>query len=237
MGEIEAVTFDFWETLFGFLSPQELEEVRRLRVESFSRILGVPPEKVEEAFYQVVTEMNREREASGLEVPLEDVIRRTVVRLSVGNAPLDALEEVYVRAVFERLPGPLPGAMETLEELRRRGVKLAIISNTIHGQIERALLRHYSVYPKFRVLLFSSEVRYRKPRPEIFRMALYHMGVRPEATLHVGDTPEADVLGALRVGMGAVHFDPEGKGYPDHLPKPHHTISHLTQVLELVVGN
>ncbi len=181
--------------------------------------------------------MNLERETSGLEVPLDEVIRRTVAYLGVGNAPLDVLEKAYVKAVFERLPGPLPGAMETLGELERRGVKLAIISNTIHGQIERALLKHYGVYPKFKVLLFSSEVRFRKPRPEIFRMALYHMGVKPEAALHVGDTPEADVLGALRVGMGAVHYDPEGKGYPSHLPKPHHTISRLIQVLELVNNN
>ena len=234
MKKIKAVTFDFWETLFGFLSPQELEEVRRIRVEAFSRILKLPPQEVEQAFYQVVTEMNQEREASGLEVPLDEVIRRTVVRLGKEGAPLDLLEDVYVKAVFERLPGPMPGAMEVLEKLREKDTKLAIISNTIHGQIERALLRHYQVHDKFKVLLFSSEVRYRKPRPEIFRMALYHMGVRPQETLHVGDTPGADVLGALKVGMGAVHYDPEGKGYPPELPKPHHSVSHLLQVLDLV---
>ncbi len=234
MSKVEAVTFDFWETLFGFLSPQELEEVRRIRVDSFSRVLGVPPERVEKAFYEVVAEMNREREASGLEVPLDEVIRRTVARLGVDRAPFSELEEVYVKAVFERLPGPLPGAMEVLERLSERGMKLAIISNTIHGQIERALLRHYGVHDRFKVLLFSSEVRYRKPRPEIFRMALYHMGVKPEETIHVGDTPEADVLGALKAGMVAVHYDPDGRGYPRDLPRPHHTVSHLVQVLDLV---
>jgi len=234
MRKVEAVTFDFWETLFGFLSPEELEEVRRIRVESFSRILEIPPQEVEKAFRQVVAEMNSEREASGLEVPLEEVIRRTALRLGKESAPLDLLEDVYVKAVFERLPGPMPGAMEVLEELKKRGIKLAIISNTIHGQIERALLRHYKVHDMFKVLLFSSEVRFRKPRPEIFRMALYHMGVPSEGALHVGDTPEADVIGALKAGMGAVHYDPQGKGYPQDLPKPHYAISHLSEVLDLV---
>ena len=234
MRKVEAVTFDFWETLFGFLSPEELEEVRRIRVESFSRILEIPPQEVEKAFRQVVAEMNSEREASGLEVPLEEVIRRTALRLGKESAPLDLLEDVYVKAVFERLPGPMPGAMEVLEGLKKRGIKLAIISNTIHGQIERALLRHYKVHDMFKVLLFSSEVRFRKPRPEIFRMALYHMGVPSEGALHVGDTPEADVIGALKAGMGAVHYDPQGKGYPQDLPKPHYAISHLSEVLDLV---
>ncbi len=236
MKRIEAVTFDFWETLFGFLSPQELDEVRKIRVEAFSRILKASEEDVEKAFYQVIAEMNKEREASGLEVPLEEVIRRTATRLGKNTAPLDLLEKVYVQAVFERLPGPMPGAMEVLEELRGRGIKLAIISNTIHGQIERALLKHYGVYDKFKVLLFSSEVRFRKPRPEIFLMALYHMGVEAGKTIHVGDTPEADVLGALKVGMGAVHYDPQGKGYPQDLPRPHHSIAHLLQVLDLIEG-
>jgi len=234
MGNIEAVSFDFWETLFGFLNPEDLEEVRRIRIEGFSQILNIPPQEVEGAFQQIIIEMNREREATGLEIPLDEIIRRTVKRLGINKAPLDRLEKIYVKAVSERLPGPLPGALETLQELMERGISLAIISNTIHGQIEKALLRRYQLQDNFRVLLFSSEVRYRKPRPEIFRMALHHLNAPPEKAMHVGDTPGADVVGALKAGMKAVYYNPHDKGYPLGLPLPHHTIRHLTQVLDFV---
>ncbi len=234
---IEAVSFDFWETLFGFLSLEELEEVRRIRIGGFSRVLRRPPKEVEEAFGQVMEEMNRERESTGLEVPLNEIILRTVRKLHISDPPLRRLEEIYVNAVFERLPGPLPGALETIQGLVRNGVSLAIISNTIHGQIERALLKHYRLCDAFRVLLFSSEVRYRKPRPEIFRMALYHLGVPPDRALHVGDTPDADVTGALRMGMRSVHYNPMGAPYPPGLPRPHHTIRHLKEVLRLVFSD
>jgi putative hydrolase of the HAD superfamily len=234
MGRVKAVCFDFWETLFAFLTPQELEEVRGIRVKEFSRMLAVSPTAVENAFSQVIEDMNREREASGLEVPLHEVIRRVVATLGMDNAPLEELEEVYVKAVFERMPGPLPGALEVVDTLKRDGLGLAIISNTIHGRIEKELLKIYGMEGSFHVALFSSEVAYRKPRPEIFHMALRGMEVDPAQALHVGDTPVADVVGALGVGMRAVYFDMQGIGYPEELPKPHHIISRLTEVLELL---
>ncbi len=234
MERVEAVSFDFWETLFGFLSPQELEEVRRIRIEGFSKVLSMPPQYIERAFQQVIVEMNRERETSGLEIPLDEIIRRTVKQLGINQAPLDHLEKIYIKAVFERLPGPLPGALETLHKLMEHGIPLAIISNTIHGQIEKALLRHYQLQDKFKILLFSSEVRYRKPRPEIFRLALHHLRVPPEKAMHVGDTPDADVVGALKAGMKAVYYNPQKGKYPPELPPPHHTIHHLTQVLDFI---
>jgi HAD superfamily hydrolase (TIGR01509 family) len=234
MGKIEAVSFDFWETLFGFLSLQELEEFRRIRAEGFSQVLSIPLREVEKAFQQIIIEMNREREATGLEIPLDEIIRRTVKQLGINEAPLDRLEKIYIKAVFERLPGPLPGALETIQELMKRGIPLAIISNTIHGQIEKAILRHYQLQDNFKILLFSSEVRYRKPRPEIFRMALHHLRAPPEKAMHVGDTPNADVVGALKAGMEAVYYNPQEEDYPPELPQPHYTIRHLTQVLDLV---
>jgi putative hydrolase of the HAD superfamily len=47
----------------------------------------------------------------------------------------------------------------------------------------------------------------KKPHPEIFSAALQTAQVKPESALMIGDDLEADVLGALNVGMSAIHFN------------------------------
>jgi putative hydrolase of the HAD superfamily len=54
------------------------------------------------------------------------------------------------------------------------------------------------------VVVFSSEVGVRKPRPEIFHAALERLGVTPDRALFVGDRLNADVRGAHDVGMRTV---------------------------------
>lgn len=229
---IEAIFFDFWETLFGFLTPEELEQVRRRRIKEFSRILSLPPDRIEGAFSQLMVEINRERGATGIEVTLHQLLDRLLKRLGV-RAPINRLWDIYSEAVYQRLPGPLPGAVELLGELKKRDIKQAIISNTIHGHIERRLLQIHGLNDLFDLLLFSSEVRFRKPRREIFEMALNKLKVKPYRTLHVGDSPETDVLGAHLAGVWSVYYDPGGDSYPENLPRSHFTINHLLKLLEI----
>jgi putative hydrolase of the HAD superfamily len=46
----------------------------------------------------------------------------------------------------------------------------------------------------------------RKPDAEIFRSTLARAGVAPEQAVHIGDNPEADVVGAQAVGMRGAHY-------------------------------
>ena len=55
-------------------------------------------------------------------------------------------------------------------------------------------------------IAYSDEVGFRKPDGRIFRRALEALGVEPAQALHVGDNPDADVLGAQRAGMRAAHY-------------------------------
>jgi putative hydrolase of the HAD superfamily len=54
------------------------------------------------------------------------------------------------------------------------------------------------------VQVYSSDVRARKPAPDIFLRALSELGVDPLAAMFVGDGLETDVAGAARVGMTTV---------------------------------
>jgi putative hydrolase of the HAD superfamily len=53
---------------------------------------------------------------------------------------------------------------------------------------------------------YSDEVGVRKPDAEIFHATLSRAGVPPDEAVHIGDNPDADVAGALAIGMRAAHY-------------------------------
>jgi HAD superfamily hydrolase (TIGR01549 family) len=102
------------------------------------------------------------------------------------------------RQVFE-------DAVETLQWLRARGVRIAALTNRSHGGaafLEE--LRQEGLLEHFEVVVSSDQVGYRKPHLAIFARALEALGLRGEECAHVGDRLVADVEGARRAGMTAV---------------------------------
>ena len=97
---------------------------------------------------------------------------------------------------------------DTLEELRRRGYRLGVISNA-DGRVE-ALLESVGLRPHFELVIDSGVVGIDKPDPRIFHLAAERMGVAPAEALYVGDIYEIDVQGARAAGMQAILIDPLG---------------------------
>lgn len=98
----------------------------------------------------------------------------------------------------------------TLQRLHQEGYKLAIVSNwdtPLDPLTERLGIAKY-----FDVITASHDTRVRsaKPDPHIFNYTLNAVGVTPEETVHVGDTYEADIIGAQRVGIRPILIDREG---------------------------
>ena len=56
----------------------------------------------------------------------------------------------------------------------------------------------------------TTRVRSAKPDPHIFEYTLKAVGVSAEETVHVGDTYEADIVGAREVGIRPILIDREG---------------------------
>ncbi|MEZ4529920.1 MAG: HAD-IA family hydrolase [Thermomicrobiales bacterium] len=53
----------------------------------------------------------------------------------------------------------------------------------------------------------SALIGYEKPHINTFRAAFEPLGVDPANTLHIGDQPKSDVVGALNAGMRAALID------------------------------
>lgn len=81
---------------------------------------------------------------------------------------------------------------------------------------------------------YSYELRHRKPEPEIFLAVCDRAGVSPEDVLMIGDNPEADVAGAMRVGMSAALIDRPGTFSAKDIPEGAIYLRTLTDILPLL---
>jgi putative hydrolase of the HAD superfamily len=99
-----------------------------------------------------------------------------------------------------------PEAPAVLRELRQRGIKVGVLSNTMwpRSAHERVFVRD-EVLDLIDGAVYSSEIPWTKPHPEAFRAAMAAVGVEdPAACVFVGDRPYDDIHGAKSAGMRAV---------------------------------
>jgi putative hydrolase of the HAD superfamily len=99
-----------------------------------------------------------------------------------------------------------PDVPPLLRELRRRGIKVGVLSNTMwpRSAHEQIFLRD-EVLDLIDGAIYTSEIPWVKPHPEAFRAAMKAIGeTDPAACVFVGDRPYDDVHGAKSAGMRAV---------------------------------
>ncbi len=210
---IRAVTFDLWWTIFNYT--EAIVERRlallyeRLRTHGWDADI----EGLRDAYTssQCLFEGSWERSERSFspQERVESILER--VGISLPPNELGKLVEDIEDAALVEPPDLVEGAGEALNSLQR-SYQLGIISDTgmTPGRVLRVLLERAGMLRLFSVSLFSDEVGYYKPHPEIFRRALRDLGVRPQEAVHLGDNPETDVKGAKGVGMRAILFNPSG---------------------------
>ncbi len=97
-----------------------------------------------------------------------------------------------------------PDVRQVLDELKRRGYALGVISNSISRSQVGHTLRLYGLEPYLTTVQVSSVTGRRKPDPAMFAQAAADLRLLPRQCMHVGDTFTRDVLGARAAGYGFV---------------------------------
>lgn len=87
--------------------------------------------------------------------------------------------------------------------------RLAVVSNTHDDALVPEHLRRMEIADHFDAVVLSTVVGHRKPHPSIFAAALDELGIEAGDALFIGDSYDADYLGARAVGMRALLIDPE----------------------------
>jgi putative hydrolase of the HAD superfamily len=98
-------------------------------------------------------------------------------------------------------------ALPALEDIRRRGLKIGLLSNSSRNLAE--FVAHHGLSAD--AVLTSGAHGKTKPHESIFLALLGELEVEPASAAMVGDTLHEDVEGARAVGMRAVLLDREGR--------------------------
>lgn len=163
--------------------------------------------------------------------------RREIVAAALQRLGVDArslVEEIAVAYMRNRdsTIRPFPGAIEALRWLRRRGVRLALITNG-EGTMQRGKIERFGLASLFDCILIEGEVGLGKPDERMYRRALEQMGVGPEEAWMVGDNLAWDVLAPQKLGIAGIWLDYAGSGLPaDSQVRPDRIIRSLAELVD-----
>ena len=91
------------------------------------------------------------------------------------------------------------GLIPMLEELKARGVKIAVLSNCYYE--EARVIRESRLAPFFDVFCLSCELGMKKPDPAIFKVCLDELRLPAQECLYVGDGGDRELEVAGSLGM------------------------------------
>lgn len=220
---LKAVAFDLWETLITD-TPANSRQQERLRTSRLEEILrerghGAVADRIEHAYRALWSRCQDLYWSEDRDIPCRRQIEHFLEELGLEpstfhESVLAELEHAYAHAALEILPAAVAGAAETLATLKARGFGVGLISNTgrTPGSVLRSILGELGLAASIDVMVFSNEHGLCKPQPSIFEELRRGLDVRYEEMVFVGDNLYADVHGAQRCGMRAVHFDPPVRG-------------------------
>jgi putative hydrolase of the HAD superfamily len=233
---VEAVVFDWGGTLTAgsTVVSFELADVWRLTAKH------IDPAREDELTAALLDAERRfwEKTVTTLESgTLMDLLRDASSALGLDVTEV-VLEEASLRHLDSWTPHIAhdPEAVAVLEELRCRGLRIALLSNT---HWPRAFHEHFlerdGLVDLIDARLYSSELQYMKPHPSAFQAAMAAVGVTdPSRAVFVGDRLYDDIFGAQQAGMRTVHRP--NQHTPPYAVVPDAEIVGLSDLLAVIAG-
>jgi putative hydrolase of the HAD superfamily len=123
----------------------------------------------------------------------------TVLGNPADDLTLQRLCEQRIRTKAEPFERLEPKIVAMIDELRRRGLRVGVISNCCAEDV--AAWPHSALAPRVDCTVFSFEVGLAKPEPEIYREALRRLRADVSETWFIGDGAEGELSGAEEAGL------------------------------------
>lgn len=166
------------------------------------------------AFGEMLKAVGIEMQREGFVLPDEMkrphwTFRRMYSALGLDEATCEGLIERLAASHVERHVwcGIDQEAPRVLDELKRQGLIVAVISNTEDGRLIDSL-DAAGIADRFDLLIDSHLVGHRKPDAAIFRLTLERLELEAHEAAYVGDSYAHDALAALAVGLRGILLDP-----------------------------
>ncbi len=222
MDRIQAITFDAFGTI--------VDTGREILIRVAHRVVrdhlpGLPPEQFLERWDAHFFGIDHD--------PFLTLAQATQVSLAkafqefrVDAEPRPYVERLQREWLAARAYPEVPGVLEAL-----RGTPMAVVSNADDAMLRDILARNRLA---FDVVVTSEACRAYKPAAEIFEVAARELGVPPRGILHVGDSLEADVAGAQRLGMATAWVNRAGEAARPDGPRPDLVLRDLSGLVPAV---
>ena len=120
-----------------------------------------------------------------------------------------------------------PETIKVLEDLKKEGYKMAIISNSPSNNVE-PVVEKLGLGKYFNAVMLSWEQGCLKTDKELFEKTLKKLKVKKDAALMVGDSIPTDLEGAKNAGIKAILVDRrDSRDVPDKI----HDLTELKDIL------
>ena len=234
---IRAVLFDYGNTLIEFGPPQVEHEYGAL-VRTLTGMFGSCDAGRLRAVRdrQIVAPFSDDYRESDFRAICGELIQE-LYRFVPTEEHVDALVKARYASFLHVVELP-DGVVPVLRTLGQR-YRLALISNYPNSASILDSLAKIGLTEMFEAIVISGTVGYVKPHPRPFEVTLEQLRLAPGDCVYVGDNWLADVQGAKRIGMQAIHtsqyapyerFDPADGDY-----EPDARITHLSELIPLLL--
>ncbi len=209
--KIRAVLFDLGNTLMHAVNPDDWPQVLKRGNQALVDYLcegglDIDCDNFAGDFNHRLNEYYARRDVRMLETSTFLVLKELLVEKGFANAPDDllraALDQHY--AVTQQNWQLEDDAIDCLETLKNRSIKLGIISNAGDDRDVIQLVENFNIIAYFEFILTSAACGYRKPHKRIFYLALENLNYLPTQIAMVGDKLDADIEGANQMGMYSI---------------------------------
>jgi putative hydrolase of the HAD superfamily len=213
-GEVRAVLFDYGLTLVHIERPVEAIVTAQSLIAQCIEAAGHPRPETSVLLTAVHDRVEAEvaaHEATGalVEIDVAALEQRAFadIGLDLDNEVRDRCSRLAQEAWWRGVR-VYPDAMGALRALRCGGLRLGVCSNAAYRSASmHEQLRHLGLDAFIDAAVFSAEVGWRKPSPQLFAAALETLGAVAGETVFVGDRMREDVGGAASAGMRTVLVD------------------------------
>ena len=158
-----------------------------------------------------------------------DRLKKSFLQIGI-DYPESLLKEIADLYIFylSKQTHLIDGAFEVLEYLKPK-YRLHIITNGF-AEIQDNKLNNSNLANYFDVVVNSEMAKVKKPNPIIYEMALNLAKVSKENALMIGDSLEADVLGAIDFGIDAICYN----YHNDEMPGNIKSIDNLIELITIL---
>jgi HAD superfamily hydrolase (TIGR01549 family) len=187
-GDWNAVLEESWQVLAEYLIDQGFDFEKDVFINTFRELF-------ESRYY--------ERSVDHIEQPTTELLCQ--VMLQLGYEKLEKVELEKAMDEFYRVSeahwSTRAVVSSTLDDLKSKGLRMALISNAGDASNVKRLLDKGQLMGYFDPILVSADEGIRKPHVSLYHKVLREWGLKAEEVVMIGDSLMEDILGAQRSGV------------------------------------